>query len=208
MKFNKNILVLLFVLMGFSTTGWGQSHHVLLGASQNMTNFKFTDNDNDIDTSYSPQYSSGFNLGYNYKIKEGVYFQGRIGIRNAGASYVFDDFSYNWNIRYGEFRLGAGYQYDFSALYVHFSAEGYLSYVMSAEQRLFNVYRDMIEAGTIERLDYGLFLSPGVGIGLTENISLELDINYMLGFGNLDTDEGQTTQNRLWGVNLGLNIKI
>jgi hypothetical protein len=206
MKFKNRIFALLFIF-GCSSTVFSQNN-LLIGSGHNLANFNFIDSSDVKDDGYAAKYSTSFNLGYAYNLENGMYFQTKIGVRNAGSNYVYDDFNYHWNINYAEYRLGLGYRYNFGSVDVHFATEGYVSYALSAEQRLHNVYRDMIKTQTIERLDYGLFLSPGVGYELTKKISLEIDLNYMLGLGNLDKNEGQTAQNRLLGVNLGLNIKL
>lgn len=201
------ISLVLLILAGTAYSARSQGF-IILKSGQNMTNFMYTDEDGHVDYRYKPLYSTSYNLGFAYYLKKGVFFQTRVGIRKAGSTYSYDDFNYRWDIQYADYRLGLGYKYDFKKIYFRFATEGYIGYVLQAEQRLFDTERDMVKAKTIDRLDYGMFFSPGIGYGLTEKISIELNINYMLGLGNLDKDPGQTTQNRLWGTDLGLNIKI
>lgn len=206
MNYYKHLFTLLLTLI-VTVTSFGQNH-LLLSSGQNMTNFLFKDDQGTKDTSYNANFSSSFNLGYAFSLEQGVYFSTKLGLRRAGASYVYDDFNYNWNIMYSEYRLGVGYMYGFGKLNVHLSTEGYVAYALTANQRLFDVNRDMIAAGTIERLDYGLFASPGVGYNITESVTAELDLNYMYGLGNLETNTTQTSQNTLYGLSVGLNIKL
>lgn len=200
--------ILTFILPLLALLDVQAQHSLLLEAGQNRTEFFFYDSNDQRDTSYDAAYSGSWALGYSYAFDMGVYITTKLGMRGAGASYVYDDFRYRWNLQYGEYRLGVGYRYPLKALALRLQTEGYLSYLLSAEQRLHNLDRDMIAAGTFVRRDYGVMVSPGLEYGLTDNLDLYADAAYMFGLANIEAEEGQTTHNRLLGLNLGVRIKL
>ena len=176
--------------------------------ARNYTNLTFTDSRDVVGTDLQANLSSSLALGYQYQIKEGLFFGAKLGVRNAGANYVYDDFNYNWKMTYVESRLLLGYKYSFEKLSLSFATQGYYGYMIEANQRKHNMSRDMIESGTFDRMDYGLFFSPGVEYGITEKLGLYLNLDYMLGLNNIETDQDQITKNTLMGAAIGLSITL
>lgn len=201
----KNLLILSCLLL--SSISYAQSS-LTVEAGQNFTTLKYTNDDPDQIRDYTRNFSSSLNIGFEYALPQGVFFNSKVGLRKGGASYVYDDFNYRWDLNYAEVRLGLGYRYNWDKISVQFSTQGYYGYLYKAEQRLHNTTRDMLLAGTYEDMDAGLFFSPGVYYKLAENLSLGLDLNYMLGLMNIETDEGQETKNELMGTSLGLRINL
>lgn len=202
------LMALVLILSFMTTTASAQNSSITIEASQNVTNFKFTDSDGNIDDSYSPLYSGGYALGYRYALDQGLFFSGKLGMRNAGATYVFDDTNYSWDLQYAEVRLGIGYNYSFGKFGVHLSAQPYFAYLLKANQRLNNEDFDIRDSGILNETDYGVFISPGGNFTVSDYIAVYVDVNYMLGLANLETDESQTSNNTLIGATLGVSFTI
>ena len=66
----------------------------------------------------------------------------------------------------------------------------------------------MLQAESISNIDYGLFFSPGINYKVTPVVLMKLQINYMLGLGNLETDADQTSKNNAIGASLGVLIQL
>lgn len=175
---------------------------------QNFTTLKFMDDQGNADTSIRPNFSTSFNVGYSYALDQGIFFSTKIGFRPAGASYVYDDVNYKWNMNYTEYRLGVGYAYDLGPVTARLSAQGYVGYLFKAEQQLHHLTRDMLAAESIEEWDLGLFITPGVEYPINDILNIGLNFNYMLGLYNIEVDEGQSTKNSLMGSNVSIRINL
>lgn len=201
----QSIGVLTCLIMGF--TSQAQSSLTIEG-SQNITNFKFTNSLGEKVEGYGSSYSGGYALGYKYSLENGMYFPCKIGMRKAGATYIYDNANYLWSFNYFETRLGIGYNYSFGKFGAHISAMGYFGYLLKANQRLNNQDFDIRSTGDINKTDVGLFISPGANFTANEYISVYIDLNYMFGLGNLETDDTQKSNNRMFGATLGLAFTI
>ena len=202
----KKLLLLLTVTCG-SFMSFAQ-HNVTIEASQNITNFKFTNSAGESVDGYKPNYSGGYALGYRYSMDNGLFFPVKVGMRSGGATYVYDNSNYMWDLRYFESRLGVGYNYSFGKFGAHLSAMGYYGMLLKANQTLNNEEFDIRESGEIQTGDYGVFISPGANFQANDYIGIYLDLNYMLGLGNLETVDTQTSNNTLFGATLGLAFTI
>lgn len=185
-----------------------QTSGITIEASQNITSFSFKDSQGNSDKNYAPAYSGGYALGYRYTMESGLFFGGKLGMRKGGATYVYDATNYSWELQYAEVRLGVGYNYAFEKLGVHMSAQPYFGYLLKANQRINNEDFDIINAGTLNKMDYGVFISPGLNFNVSDDIAVYLDLNYMLGLANLETDQSQVSHNKLMGATLGVVFKI
>ena len=201
-------LILLFTLACFGIQSMQAQSSLTMDFGQNFTKLKFMNDQQEADTSIQSNFSTSFNVGYIYTLKEGVYFSSKIGFRPAGASYVYDDVNYRWDMNYSEFRLGVGYAYDLGPVIVRFSTQGYAGYLFKAEQQLHHLTRDMLAAESVEVWDFGLFFTPGVEYAINDKLNVGLNFNYMLGLTNIEVDEGQTTKNSLMGSNVSLRINL
>ncbi len=200
------IMVSLFLGIG-GVTVTAQSS-LTLEASHNITNFSFVDSDGNKDFTYNTDYSGGYALGYRYDLENGLYFPGKIGMRQSGATYVLDGTNYWWRLRYSEMRLGVGYKYDLGRFGVHLSTMGYISYLLKATQRKNNEFFDIKELGKIKEMDFGFFISPGVHFTINEYIGVYTDLNFMRGLRNIEKDVNQKSYNYLFGGTLGLTFTI
>ena len=203
----KKLLITSHLLLLAAFCSYGQSS-ITIEASQNITNFKFTNSLGEKVDGYQPKYSGGYALGYRYSMENGLFFPVKIGMRKGGATYIYDNSNYSWELQYFEARLGLGYKYMFGKFGAHISTTGYYGNLLKANQTINNENFDIRESGHINKTDFGLFISPGANFEANEFISVFVDLNYMLGLANLETDDSQTSKNSLMGATLGLNFTI
>ncbi|MDX1652184.1 MAG: outer membrane beta-barrel protein [Brumimicrobium sp.] len=181
---------------------------ITIDASQNITNFKFTNSQGERDESYNPNYSGSYSLGYRFTTDFGLFGGIKVGMRNAGASLVYDDANYSWNLQYFDSRLDIGYMYSFDRFSPYLAVSPYFGYLLRATQTLNHQNFDIINSGDLERTDYGLFISPGVDFRVNDLVSVYSQFNYMLGLQNIETVENQESNNTLLGLTLGLAFTI
>jgi len=181
---------------------------ITIDASQNMTNFKFTNSDGERDESYIPNFSGSYSLGYRYSTDFGLFGGVKIGMRNAGASLIYDDANYSWDLQYFDSKLDIGYMYTFDRLSAYLAVSPYFGYMLRATQTLNHQDFDIINSGDLEKVDYGLFISPGVDFRINDLISVYSQFNYMLGLQNIETVDSQESKNTLIGLSLGLSFNI
>ncbi len=180
-----------------------------IDASQNVTNFSFTNSKGDKVDGYTPSYSGGYAIGYRYTMENlGLYIPVKVGMRRAGATYIYDNANYNWSLQYLETRLGIGYNYSFGKFGTHISVTGYYGYMLKGTQTLNNQDFDIRNSGDINKNDYGIFISPGANFKANEFINVFLELNYMLGLANMETSGNQESKNQLYGATLGLAFTI
>jgi hypothetical protein len=209
MKKNFVKLSAFLCLIFAASTSISQTQSVTIEASQNITNFSFTDSQGNKDENYMPSYSGSYALGYKYGMDDlGLFFTGKLGMRKGGATYVYDNMNYSWDLQYAEARLGVGYNYSFDKFGAHLSVQGYYGYLLKANQRLNNEDFDIRNSGSLNTNDFGLFISPGVNFTASDAISIYLDVNYMMGLANLETDQSQISKNSLIGASLGVAFTI
>ena len=203
----KHQLLLAFSFGLLAHIAYSQSS-LTIEAGQNFTTLSFTNELGEQNTDLNYNHSGSVALGYEYGLENGIYFNSKLGLRNGGASFVYDDFNYRWDLSYADIRLGVGYRFYFNKISLQFSTQAYYAYLYKAEQRLHNLNRDMLSAGSVEKQDIGIIFSPGIYYPLSENVNLGIDLMYMLGLTNIETDPGQETYNRLLGGTLGLRIDL
>lgn len=195
------------VALLIATNAVSQSN-VTIDASQNMTNFSFTNSQGERDESYNPNFSGSYSLGYQYKFDFGMFAGAKIGMRKAGASLIYDDANYSWDFQYFDARINLGYEYKFDRLSAYMAVSPYFGYMLRATQTLNHEDYDIINSGDLEKVDFGLFFSPGAKYRINDYVSMYGQFNYMLGLQNIETVEDQTSQNRLMGLTLGLAFDI
>ena len=177
-------------------------------AAQNITNFRFENSSGEKDKTYLANYSGGYALGYKYALENGMFFTGKLGMRQAGANYEFDAISYAWDFKYFETRLGIGYNYSFGKFGAHISVSPYFGYMLRGIQRLNNEDFNLKNSGEIKKSDIGLFISPGANYSVNDNISVNIDLNNMFGLTDFEIDDTQKSKNTLFGLSLGLSFLI
>lgn len=201
------LIFILFVLVSYGNDTNAQSS--LTGeASMNITNFSFTDSLGNSDDKYMPNITGSFAFGYRYSLDFGLFFGFKAGLRNAGATYVYDEENYSWELQYLDLRLGLGYEKMFGKFGVSVGLDGYFGYLLKANQRINNENYDIKNSGALNSLDGGLLFSLGGKFDASEVVSVFLNVNYLLGLMNIETDNAQTTNNNMIGATLGLQFKI
>lgn len=208
------VKVFLFVL-GFisATTAMAQSS-LTIDASQLSSNFKFVDTQGTTDTSYLPTYTGAYSIGYQFATDGGFLVRTKIGMRNAGATMIYDDANYLWDLQYADAKLGLGYLFDIGMFKPYLTVSGYYAYLLKANQIQGSMNYDMIKAGEVQRSDYGVLASPGVQVTLSDYISVYSEFSYLMGLKNIETqqlegvDAVQEGYNRAYSLTLGLAFTI
>ena len=80
--------------------------------------------------------------------------------------------------------------------------------MLQANQRLDDQDFDIRDKGVLETTDFGVFVSPGANFTVSEYIGVYLDLNYMFGLSNLETEADQVSRNSLFGGTLGVAFTI
>jgi hypothetical protein len=186
----------------------GQSS-IFIDASQQVTTFRFLNSDGTIDKSYAPIYSGAYQVGYAYELDLGVFFRGGAGMRKAGATMVYDAANYQWDLQYLNTEIGAGYGYPLGRFTPFFQVSGYFGYLLKANQKINNEDFDIIDSGSLKRVDAGVMFIPGVKMSVNELISVYADFSYLMGLLNLETStNGQKSTNTGYIISLGLSFAI
>ena len=181
---------------------------ITIDASQNMTNFEFTDSEGQRDESYKPMFSGSYTLGYRYTTDFGLFGGIKLGMRRAGGSMVYDNANYSWDLQYADARLNIGYAYEMGKISPYLMASPYGAYLLRATQTLNHQDFDIINSEELELIDYGVFISPGVNFQANDYVSVYGQFNYMLGLQNIETRKEKVTNNTLMGLTLGLSFNI
>ncbi|MFP5471712.1 MAG: outer membrane beta-barrel protein [Bacteroidia bacterium] len=186
-----------------------QTGAVAIDASQVVSNFKFTDSEGTQQKEYSPRFTSAYSLGYRHKLDNGVIIRGALGMRNAGATLIYDESNYSWNLQYMDIKVGAGYAYSLSKLDVYLTVSPYYAFLLKANQRINNEDYDIKTSAAINKADYGVIFSPGVILNVNDFMSAYVEINYLMGLANLETGEtGQKSNNTAIMPTLGVAFKL
>ncbi len=191
---------------------------ITIDASQQMTNFVFVDGtgvqENTYlmfgkDNLYKPAYSGTYNVGYFHMLDFGLFFRTSLGMRNAGATMVFDAANYQWDFKYIQAKLGTGYAYDLGLFNPYLGVSGYLGYLVKANQTVNNEDFDIIDSESIQKNDFGLYFSPGVRMDASDYISVYSEFSYLMGLQNIESaDNSQKAVNVAYMVTLGLSFTI
>lgn len=201
-------LIILLACTGLATTMNAQSG-LTLEASQLLTSFKFTDSrGNDLSSEYSGIFTGAYNLGYRHVTAGGIMVSGGLGMHNGGATLVYDAMNYTWDLKYAGGRLGLGYMYQAGRVSPYLNVSGYFAYMLRGFQTINNEHFDITSMEVINEMDYGLYISPGVQLRLSDAVSSYLEFNYLMGLADLEKDDGQETRNKAFGLTLGLSLSI
>ena len=206
--------IILFVL-GFisTTTAMGQSS-LTIDASQLYSTFKFQDSQGNVDDSYLPAYTGAYSIGYRYSSEGGLLIRANVGMRNAGATMIYDDANYLWSLQYADAKLGAGYLLNLGRFNPYVTVSGYYAYLLKANQIQGSTNYDMIKGAKLQRTDYGVVASPGLQVTLSEYISVYTELSYLMGLQNMETQNVESTTsiqqgyNRAYSLTLGLAFTI
>lgn len=206
--------VLLFVFGFLSTTAAMAQSSLTIDASQLYSNFKFVDSQGVTDTSYLPTYTGAYSIGYQFATDGGFLLRTKIGMRNAGATMIYDDANYMWDLQYADAKLGLGYLFDAGMFKPYLTVSGYYAYLLKANQTQGSMNYDMVKGGELQRTDYGVIGSPGVQVNLSDYVSVYTEFSYLMGLRNIEThaiegaDAIQEGYNRAYSLTLGLAFTI
>lgn len=203
--------LILIQLLGFLCLGTVVSAQssLTIDASQNIINFSYKNSLGEQDKEYKANYSGSFSVGYRNILSSGVILRGSLGMRNAGATLVVNEINNTYNFQYAEVKIGGGYLYSLNdKLGVYMTASPYFGYLLKAHQNLLNNDIDIINDESINKIDYGVYVTPGVNFNMSEFISAYFELNVMRGLANLETDDAQKSNNTLVGFSLGLAFTI
>jgi len=73
---------------------------------------------------------------------------------------------------------------------------------------LFSFGLDIKKSKSLNDMDFGVSVTPGVQIIFSETVSSFVEFNYSMGLKNLDKDEGQKSTNIAYGLTLGLSFSF
>jgi len=210
-------IVLLFFLGLLSFAGFSQPS-ITIEASQQVTNFVFTDNagmqDNTYlmfgsDNPYKAMYSGAYNVGGMYNLDMGVFIRGGLGMRKSGATMMYDETNYQWDLQYFNIKLGGGYAYSMGMINPYVGVSGYYAMLFKAKQSINNEDFDIIQSESIEKSDFGILISPGVRIDASDFVSVYTEVGYLMGLKNIETsDDDQKAKNIAYQFTLGLAFTI
>lgn len=207
MKRNKIILILL-AFLGVAASADAQSA-LTIDASQLLGSFKFTDSQsNSLNGDYSGILTRSSGIGYRYTTGSGLVIRTGLGLRNAGATMVYDNSNYSWDLRYADMKLGAGYMYISNLVSPYMTLSGYYGYLLRGYQTLNNEDFDIVNSGSMKRSDFGLIISPGVQFSASELLGIYIEFSYLMGLANLETDPGQKSANVAYMLTAGLSLSF
>ena len=208
-KYMRNKLIGLVSILLFGTSALMAQSNLTIDASQVLTNFRFIDSQGVLDQDYKVNYSGAYNLGYQYQTDFGLIARTGVGMRNGGATLVYDGANYNWSLKYVSYNLGVGYMYG-EGLFKHYIvASGYFGYLLKANQTINNQDFDIIDLDQIQNIDFGIIGSLGTQIELNESMSAYTEFSYLMGLQNIETSTlGQESSNVSYMLTLGLIFSL
>lgn len=178
-----------------------------LEASQLYTSFKFTDSqENTLNSEYSGIFTGAYGLGYRYILGNGLMVRASLGIRNAGATMVYDNTNYTWDLKYADFKLGGGYMLKKDRISPYLNVSGYYGFMLSGYQTINNEDFDIKKSESMQTTDYGVCITPGIEISFTGTLSSFVELNYIMGLQNLEKDDAQKSTNIAYGLSVGLSF--
>jgi len=219
----QKIILTIMVCLGYGLIGTsssiGAQSSITIDASQQVTNFVFKDSEGVQDNTYllfgsdnlyKSSYNGAYSFGYAYQLDSGIFFRGKIGMRNAGATMVFDAANYEWNFKYLNFQLGVGYAHQMGTFNPYIAVQGYFASLVKANQRINNEDFDIIDSNSIQKGDIGLNIPLGVRIDVWEDIiSIYSEVSYLVGLKNIEkASNGQESRNVGYMFTLGLAFHL
>lgn len=201
----------IWLLLGFIsyvTTVNAQSG-LTIEASQLYASFKFTDSQGSkLNSEYSGILTGAYGAGCRFVTESGIMLRASLGMRKAGATMVYDEINYSWDIQYADVKLGGGYMLKKDRISPYLNVSGYYAYMLRGFQTINNENFNIKKSKSLNETDYGVFITPGVQIKLSDAVSSFVEFNYMMGLQNLEKEESQKATNLAYGLTLGLSFSI
>lgn len=190
--------ILMVLFTSFIVNSSMAQSSLTIDASQLMTNFHFTDSQGNLDEDYTASFTSAFSVGYLYTSSGGFLIKSNFGMRKAGASLIYDDANVIWDMQYADVKLGLGYLFDIGSLKPYLTASPYFAYLLKGDQFMNSQSHDLIVNESMNRIDYGVFVSPGVQVKLFDHVKIYTEFNYMMGLHNFEKNsEVAISENRI-----------
>lgn len=200
-------ITIIWILLGFisiAATVNAQSG-ITVEASQLFASFKFTDaQGSSLNSEYSGIFTGAYNVSYRFVSEGGFMLSVGTGMRKAGATMVYDDMNYTWNLQYADSRLGIGYMLKNDLVSPYLKVSGYYAFLLRGFQTINNEDFNIKESETVNSSDFGLIITPGLQLSVTDEISTFFEFNYLMGLKNIEKDESQESKNYAYGLTIGL----
>ncbi|MBN2212781.1 MAG: outer membrane beta-barrel protein [Bacteroidales bacterium] len=207
MKKNKFIW-LIFGFICYATTVNAQSG-LTVEASQLYASFKFTDTQGSkLNSEYSGIFTGAYHVSYRFVSEGGFMLKAGAGMRKAGATMVYDEMNYSWNLQYADGQVGIGYILKSDNISPYLTVSGYYGYLLRGFQTINNEEFNIRESESINTSDYGIVINPGLQITISYEISVFFEFNYLMGLKNLEKDDSQKSKNYACGLTLGLAFSL
>jgi len=182
--------------------------NITFDGGQTFSTYKFTDDQGNAVKGFSNNITGCFSLGYQYIANNGLFLRTNVGMRKGGASLVVDETNINWNIQYADADIGLGYMLNKWRIKPYLSASPYFAYMLKGEQTMGQDNYDIKKNKSMTPTDYGLYISPGFKIALSNFISFYAEYKQILGLQNLENSTNQKSFNRGFSINLGVSVTI
>src|SRR4030042_2170679 len=171
---NMKKIKIIWLLLGFisyAATVNAQSG-LTVEASQLYASFKFTDaQGTKLNSEYSGIFTGAYSVSYRFISDGGFMLKVGAGMRKAGATMVYDEMNYTWNLQYADGRLGIGYMLKNDRVSPYLSVSGYYGYLLRGFQTINNEDFNIKESESINTSDYGIVVNPGLQITVSDAIS-------------------------------------
>ncbi len=199
-------LIVLIAFIALFKPAFAQSN-VTFDAGQVFSTYKYSDSLGD-EKSFSRNITGCFSIGYQYIIDNGVFIRVNAGMRKGGASLIYNDLKVSWQVQYADANLGVGYMYSKWRIKPYFSVSPYYAMMLKAEQTIGQDNYDIKENKSMAASDFGLYLSPGCKVSLTNSVSCFFEYREIIGLQNLENTGGQKSYNRGSSINIGVSIAL
>ncbi len=202
---------IIWLLMGFIcyVTVINAQSSITIEGTQLYSSFKFTNSQGaTLNGDYSGKFTGAYGIGYRYVVGNGLMLRTGLGLRKAGATMVYDNMNYTWDLQYAEVKLGGGYMLKKEKVSPYLNVLGYCGYMLRGFQTINNESFDIKDAKSMNEMDFGVSISPGVQFTFSERFSSFVEFSYNLGLQNLEKDDSQESKNLAYGLTLGISISL
>lgn len=186
----------------------GAQSSVNLEAGQVFSTFKYIDSQGNKDNTYSYNVLSTYSLGYQLTKENGFFIRANIGMRKAGANLVYNNINYIWTMQYTDLKAGIGYQLSKWRIRPSVAVLPYYAYLLDANQTINADNFDIKNNKSIKGSDFGVIITPGFSVLLSNYISIYAEYNYILGLQNIETAKEEQLYNRGFSLNFGVALNI
>jgi len=209
MKNNRKLAAMILGCMIYAATVNAQPG-MSVDATQMYTTFKFMDSQGTVlNSEYKGLFCGGYGASFRFVTAGGFMLQVRAGMRKVGATMVYDNMSYRWDLQYADGRLGLGYMYTGSEdIKPYLYVSGYFGYLVRGYQTINNEDFDLCDKKAINNIDYGVIANPGVQFELSKLSSVYIEFSYLMGLANIDKDASQKASNIGYGLTVGYQYKF